>query len=73
MSRSIHPNRKGLSIIIVGCGKVGSALIEQLCREGHDITIIDKNPQKIQALTNLYDIMGIVGNGASYVVARDED
>ena len=68
MSRSIHPNRKGLSIIIVGCGKVGSALIEQLCREGHDITIIDKNPQKIQALTNLYDIMGIVGNGASYVV-----
>ncbi len=57
---------QGLGIIIVGCGKVGSTLIEQLSKEGHDITIIDKNAQKIQELTNLYDIMGIVGNGASY-------
>ncbi len=57
---------QGLRIIIVGCGKVGATLIEQLSREGHDITIIDKNSQKIQELTNLYDVMGIVGNGASY-------
>lgn len=57
---------QGLRIIIVGCGKVGATLIEQLSREGHDITIIDKNAQKIQELTNLYDVMGIVGNGASY-------
>ena len=62
------PSKKGLHIIIVGCGKVGSALIEQLTKEGHDITIIDKNSAKIQELTNLYDIMGIVGNGASYNV-----
>lgn len=59
-------NTQGLRIIIVGCGKVGATLIEQLSREGHDITIIDKNAQKIQELTNLYDVMGIVGNGASY-------
>lgn len=62
---------QGLSIIIVGCGKVGSTLIEQLSKEGHDITIIDKNAQKIQELTNLYDIMGIVGNGASYSVQME--
>ena len=65
------PGKKGLHIIIVGCGKVGSALIEQLTKEGHDITIIDKSPQKIQELTNLYDIMGIVGNGASYNVQME--
>ena len=64
-----HNNDKdGLNIIIVGCGKVGRALVEQLSKEGHYITIIDKNPEKIQSLTNLYDIMGIVGNGASYSV-----
>ena len=62
---------QGLNIIIVGCGKVGSTLIEQLCQEGHDITIIDKNPQTIQTLTNMYDVMGIVGNGASYSVQKD--
>ena len=59
---------KGLSIIIVGCGKVGQTLIEQLSREGHDITIIDKNAEKVQAIANSYDIMGLVGNGASYSV-----
>lgn len=59
---------QGLNIIIVGCGKVGSTLIEQLSREGHDITIIDQNARKIQEITNQYDIMGLVGNGASYNV-----
>ncbi len=57
---------KGLRIIIVGCGKVGVTLVEQLSREGHDITIIDKNMEKIQAVSNLYDVMGLAGNGASY-------
>ena len=67
-----HNNDKdGLNIIIVGCGKVGRALVEQLSKEGHYITIIDKNPEKIQSLTNLYDIMGIVGNGASYSVQME--
>lgn len=59
---------KGLQIIIVGCGKVGITLIEQLSREGHDITIIDKNSAKVQNISNLYDVMGLVGNGASYSV-----
>ncbi|MGN0308863.1 MAG: Trk system potassium transporter TrkA [Lachnospiraceae bacterium] len=63
--------KQGLNIIIVGCGKVGSTLVEQLCKEGHDITIIDTNPGKIQEMTNLYDIMGIDGNGASYSI-QDE-
>lgn len=62
---------QGLNIIIVGCGKVGSTLIEQLSREGHDITIIDQNANKIQEITNQYDIMGMVGNGASYNVQME--
>ena len=71
MFKPKNPIKQGLNIIIVGCGKVGITLIEQLCKEGHDITIIDKNPSKIQTLTNLYDVMGIVGNGASYSVQMD--
>ena len=41
-------SKNGLNIIIVGCGKVGMTLIEQLSKEGHDITIIDKNAAKVQ-------------------------
>ncbi len=58
--------RSGLKIIIVGCGKVGSTLAEQLSGEGHDITMIDQNRQKLQNLTNFLDVMAIEGNGASF-------
>lgn len=58
----------GLKIIIVGGGKVGGTLIEQLSKEGHDITLIDKNSAKLQTITNMYDTMGIVGNGATLSV-----
>ncbi len=40
------PSTQGLKIIIIGCGKVGRTLVEQLSQEGHDITIIDKNREK---------------------------
>lgn len=61
-----NTTKKGLKIIIVGCGKVGTTLVEQLSKEGHDITVIDQNSEKVQNLVNLYDIGGLVGNGASY-------
>ncbi len=69
--RNPEPAKQGLRIIIVGCGKVGATLIEQLTREGHDITIIDQNPYKVQEITNQYDIMGLTGNGASYNVQME--
>ena len=70
-SANLTPVDSGLSIIIVGCGKVGSTITAALYREGHDITVIDKNPATVQALTNSYDVMGIVGNGASYSVQME--
>ena len=63
--------KTGLNIIIVGCGKVGATLTEQLSKESHDITLIDKNPEKIQHLANTYDVMGLAGNGASYNVQME--
>lgn len=40
-----------MKIIIVGCGKVGTTLAEQLNNEHHDITVIDKNTSVINAVT----------------------
>lgn len=71
MSKTKSPIKQGLNIIIVGCGKVGSTLIEQLSKEGHDITIIDNDAEKIAKTANLYDVMGLVGNGASYSVQME--
>ncbi len=50
-----------MDIVIVGGGKVGSALAGVLC-EDHNVTIIDSNEARINALVNDYDCMGIVGN-----------
>ena len=65
------PRQQGLKIIIVGMGKAGSVLVEKLSDEGHDITIIDKNKQRLQALTNLYDVMAVEGNGACFSVQQE--
>ena len=62
---------KGLSIIIVGCGKVGVTLVEQLSREGHDITVIDRNRELVEYISGTYDVMGVVGNGASYSIQKE--
>ena len=61
----------GLKIIIVGAGKVGTSLVEQLSSEGHDITLIDKNPTRLRETAEIYDVMGIVGNGASYTTLTE--
>ena len=61
----------GLKIIVVGCGKVGSTLVAQLSREGHDLTIIDEDSANVQNLTNTYDVLGFTGNGASYSLQRE--
>ena len=60
-----------MKIIIVGCGKVGTTLAEQLNNEHHDITIIDKNTAVLSAITERIDVMGVVGNGAVYKVQME--
>lgn len=57
-----------MKIIIVGCGKVGIALTEQLSKEGHDITIIDTDKEVVESLSTKFDVLGMEGNGASYSV-----
>ena len=54
-----------MQIIIVGCGKVGRTLAEQLQEEESDITLIDVSSNVITSLQDDIDAMGIVGNGAS--------
>lgn len=68
-----HTNhdKKPLKIIIVGCGKVGKTLVEQLNQEGNEITVIDKKADQVDEITNLYDVMGLVGNGASYSIQKE--
>lgn len=59
-----------MKVIIVGCGKVGEALASELNDEGNDVTIVDQNPTKVKYIANKYDIMGVIGNGATRDVQK---
>ena len=65
------PLTGGLSIMIVGCGKVGKTLGESMSKEGNDISVVDKSSARLQSVTNMYDVFGVVGNGASFTVLKE--
>lgn len=60
-----------MKIIIVGCGKVGYAIAQQLTQEKHDITLVDDEAAHLSRADNTLDAMCIHGNGASISVLMD--
>lgn len=55
----------------MGCGKVGQALAEQLNEQTNNITIIDLDADKVNAVSSRCDVMGVVGNGATHLVQQE--
>ena len=62
-----------MQIIVIGCGKVGRKLVSQLTREDNNITVIDTNEDQVALVSDIYDVMGIVGNGTSFKVLSEAD
>lgn len=60
-----------MKIIVVGCGKVGYTIVEQLIAENHDITVIDNRREKLEAITDVFDVIGIEGNGVSFETLKE--
>jgi len=60
-----------LKIVIVGDGKVGSTIANQLSLEGHDVIVIDNNAAVLTNSGNTMDIFCIEGNGATASVLRE--
>lgn len=61
----------GMKIIVVGAGKIGSTIISRLVGEGHDLTVVDNDPAVISDITNIYDVMGVIGNGTDCSVLEE--
>ena len=60
-----------MNIIIVGCGKIGENLAEQLGEPGNNITVVDLSPERVRAVTERCDVMGVVGNGATHAAQQE--
>lgn len=57
-----------MKIIIVGCGKVGQTLAEQLDKEGNEITVIDLDRAVVEELAGRCDLMYVAGDGINHDV-----
>ncbi len=60
-----------MNIIIVGCGKVGRTLVEQLAEEGNNITAIDIDGEALRSIPMHSDVMSVEGNGATFATLRE--
>ena len=49
-----------MRIIIVGCGKVGYALAEQLSAEGHELILVDMSERRLGELANTLDVATVM-------------
>ncbi len=54
-----------MKIIILGAGQVGSSVAENLVSEANDITVVDTDIPRLQALQDRLDLRTVVGNAAS--------
>ena len=62
-----------MKIIVVGGGKVGTALCRSLVEEKHDVILIEEKESVLKRITKRHDIMGIVGNGANFKILEQAD
>ncbi len=52
-----------MHVVIIGCGRVGARLAQILSSEGHNIVIIDKNPESFKRLGSAFNGITIPGIG----------
>ena len=62
-----------MKIIIAGDGKIGETLTRQLSAEGHDLTLIDSDPEVLKSTVDRYDVLSVNGNCASLQTLRDAE
>ncbi|MDR1619411.1 MAG: Trk system potassium transporter TrkA [Clostridiales bacterium] len=73
MRAVLWTERRDMKIVIVGDGKVGYALTHELANEGHDVVVIDNNPNVLKKSQEALDVAVVEGNGANVDVQREAD
>jgi len=60
-----------MHVIIVGCGRVGASTAAELARAGHDVVVIDRNPDAFRLLPRNFSGRTVVGTGFDRTVLED--
>lgn len=59
-----------MKIIILGAGQVGGSVAENLAREANDITVVDHDAKRLQALQDRLDLRTVLGQASHPEVLR---
>ena len=57
-------------IVIVGCSEVGFYLSRALAASGHEVAVIEREPERYQLLTDHLGIVALLGDGSDVEVLR---
>lgn len=60
-----------MGIIVVGAGEVGYNVAKKLSREGKEITVIDKDEDRIKRVAETLDVHTVLGSGSSLVDLKE--
>ncbi len=60
-----------MRVMVIGCGKLGSALALELFRKGNDVTVVDKDAESFFALGSDFNGNTVVGVGFDKEVLED--
>jgi trk system potassium uptake protein TrkA len=59
-----------MKIVLLGAGQVGATIVEAL-HEDHQVTVVDLDAARLQAISYRYDVRTVKGNGATRPVLQD--
>jgi len=62
---------KKVKIVIIGGGKVGSKLSEELSNESHDVTVIEQDVDVINRINSHQDVACINGNAINREILKE--
>lgn len=55
-----------MKIVIVGCGKIGYSIIDAIDDQAHDITVLERNPARVQRLIETKDVLALCVDGTDF-------
>jgi trk system potassium uptake protein len=60
-----------MKLLIVGCGRVGSAIANRMAADGHDVSVIDEDAEALQRLPESWPGRFVHGHGLDLDVLVD--
>ncbi len=60
-----------MKIVVAGLGKVGVEVVSQLASEGHSVTVVDIDADRVESVLGMIDVGGVIGSATDFNVLNE--